>query len=70
MKGQTGGFKVNDFVVIKKYRGCKINERGRIKSIYDDGRIWVCNLNMPFSGTISKTFEPDELERIEENETE
>ena len=54
--------KVNDTVRIKKYPKGSINEKGRVQSIREDGLVWVVNLNMPFSGTVSAHFKPEELE--------
>ncbi len=56
-------FQENEFVSIKKYPKGDINEKGRIVTVYPDGRYWVANMNMPFAGTISGIFNEDELER-------
>ena len=58
-------FQHNDKVRIKKYPEGHINARGYVRGEPRlDGKIWVTNLNMPFSGTISEYFSPSELELI------
>jgi len=58
------GFKFNDIVRIKKYPKGDINERGRVDGFHPDGRVLVVNGNMPFSGTISDYFRPEELKLL------
>ncbi len=36
----------------------------RIQTIFEDGRIWVVNLNMPYMGTTSKIYSKEEFDQI------
>ena len=56
-------FHVYEIVTIKKYKNDQYNNKGIIQHIYEDGRIWVSNLNQPFQGTISEIFYPEDLEQ-------
>lgn len=56
--------KVNDYVRIKGMPKGDINEFARVLCIYPDGRVWIANGNMPFSGTISKIVKPEEIEVV------
>jgi hypothetical protein len=41
-----------------------INEFARIQGIMGASLYWIANLNMPFSGTISRWAKADELEKV------
>lgn len=56
-------FKKNEHVIIKKYIGDKMNERGVISTI-NHNDYWVANINMPYYGTICGWFNEKELEKI------
>jgi hypothetical protein len=52
-------------VRVKGEKRGSINEYARVCAVYDDGTIWIANLNMPFIGTISKIVTDQEIEPIE-----
>jgi len=56
--------KVNDSVRLLDYPKEDINEYAKVKAVYEDGRVWVANLNMPYMGTISKIVSKNEFERM------
>lgn len=35
-----------------------------IQHIYEDGRIWISNLNMPYSGSTSEVVTEDKIEKV------
>ncbi len=53
--------KVNDEVMIKRYKDNPDNKYGRITTI-KDGRYHVSNMNMPYCGSVCNWFDRDELE--------
>jgi hypothetical protein len=57
-------FKTNDVAYIKAYKNDPDNCKGRVVTVFDDGRFWVSNLNMPFCGSVSEIFTADELEKV------
>lgn len=56
-------FEVNEHVRLKEYKG-SMNEYARIKAITEEGKYWVTNLGMPYSGTISVVMSEGQLEKI------
>lgn len=62
----TTMFKRNEIVrVVGEPKG-SINEFARIDTVYDDGRFWITNMNMPFLGTISKIVAESEIAKATE----
>ncbi len=57
------GFKVNDYVRIKKYPKNGSDGYGRVVGILPDGRYWVSNMNMPFCGNVNDYFQEQDLEQ-------
>ena len=53
--------KIGDTVLIKKYKNDERNKEGIVHYITDEGKVWVANLNMPYSGNVSEYFDEDEL---------
>lgn len=60
----TDKLELGDKVRIKQYIGDEYNEYGTVVATYDDGDVWVANLNMPYQGTISRKMSPDEVEKV------
>lgn len=58
-------FEYLEHVRIKGEPVGSINEFARINMLLEDGSYWVVNMNMPFSGTISKRMTDAEIEKIE-----
>lgn len=58
-------FKLNEIVRIKGVPAGHPDEHARVMGLYDDDRVWVSNLNMPFSGSTSGIFPASDLEKIE-----
>jgi hypothetical protein len=56
-------FRVNETVRLIKYPESHMNSLAKVESIYDDGSIWIVNLNMPFAGTISKIYTPKMIKK-------
>jgi len=56
--------RVNDVVVFKNEPEDSINYAAKVNYIYANDNVWVANLNMPFAGTISEIFSPEQLEEI------
>lgn len=42
------------------------NEFGHVNSLPDRGKVWVSNFNMPFQGTISEFYSPEDIELVRE----
>jgi len=55
-------YRHGDIVRIKKYKESSANAYGRVDGYPTDDKVWVANLNMPFSGTICGFLKPDEIE--------
>ena len=60
MKGSE--YRHGDIVRIKKYKENSANAYGRVDGNPTDDKVWVTNLNMPFSGTVCGFLKPDEIE--------
>ena len=56
-----------DKVRILKYADDPFNEFGLVTHTYNNGDVWVSNMNMPFQGTINQRFTADEVELIKSN---
>ena len=41
------------------------NAYARVVTIYEDGRVWVTNLNMPYMGTISEIVKDYQIQKVE-----
>jgi hypothetical protein len=52
-------------VRVKGEKPDSINEYADVRAVYDDGTYWIANLNMPFSGTISKIVTAQEIEHLD-----
>lgn len=58
-------FKLHQMVRVKGEKPGSINEYADVRAVYDDGTYWIANLNMPFSGTISKIVTAQEIEHLD-----
>lgn len=56
-------FKLNEIVIIKKYKDDETNCKGRVTAI-DQNLYHVSNMNMPFMGSVNKWFYVDDLKKI------
>lgn len=60
-------FEINETVIIKQFKDCSINKYARVADVYtryDPPRYWVVNMNMPYQGTVSDTFNEKDLEKL------
>lgn len=57
--------KRGDIVRILRYPENDINAFGVVMKVITKDEIWVANMNMPFSGTISDTFSPKDLIKVD-----
>ena len=57
-------FKVNDVVRVLKEDEFGVNAHAIVKATYEDGKVWIANLNSPYCGTISDIVCPSEIELI------
>lgn len=55
-------YKARDHVRLLKYPENSINSHAEIEHIYPDGMVWIANLNMPYSGTISEVVTPEYMD--------
>lgn len=55
-------FNVGDYVLILPYKDDDYNKYGIVNYVLEDGWVHVSNMNMPFYGTVSRNFHPDELQ--------
>lgn len=49
---------------VRGERRGSVNEFVVCKHIYEDGRVWLANVNMPFLGTISKVMTLKEAKKF------
>ena len=56
-------FQKRQIVRLIKYPKNHMNSLGRVDEVFEDGSIWIKNLNMPFAGTINKKYSPKMIEK-------
>lgn len=55
---------VNDHVRLLDYPEDDINAYARVAAIYENGHVWIVNVNMPYLGTINKVVSKVEFIRM------
>lgn len=58
-------FKRNDVVRVLNENESSCNAYAIVRSVYENGEVWITNLNSPFYGTISDIVSPTEIELAE-----
>lgn len=54
-----------EIVRVLRERPGSINEFARVEAVYGGSKFWICNLNQPFSGSITGIFMGSELAHVE-----
>lgn len=57
-------YKKGDIVRLYKYPKNDINAYAKIMEIFSNERVWIANLNMPFSGSISLICSKEQFEKM------
>ena len=57
-------FEENEHVRVRGEHKGSINEFARILKIYDNGDVWISNMNMPYLGTISEIVSIDRIDKV------
>lgn len=57
-------FEMHEHVRVKGIPVGDPDEFAWVQGVYEDGRYWITNINMPYMGTISAIVSSDKIEKI------